>query len=121
MNKACHACGQLWDGTPGSQPGRGETCVKCGADLHCCLNCSLFDHSSYTCTSRSAEPVKDKEKRNFCDEFQCTQLYMNELGAAKDRVSPGGLDTGAGAQGSLGKVTPKHDDMNQKWKDAFKQ
>jgi hypothetical protein len=35
MNKTYHACGQLYEGTPGSQPGRGETCVKCGADLHC--------------------------------------------------------------------------------------
>lgn len=69
MNKSCHACGQLYDGAPGTQPGRGETCVQCGADLRCCLNCSLFDHSAYNCTSRTAEPVKDKDKRNFCDEF----------------------------------------------------
>jgi hypothetical protein len=93
MNKSCHACKQIWDGPPGTQPGRGETCVKCGADLHCCLNCSLFDHSSYICTSRTTEPVKDKEKRNFCDEFQ--------------------LGTKAGSK-------PSGDNMNQKWSQFFK-
>ncbi|HTA75864.1 MAG TPA: hypothetical protein VK791_01765 [bacterium] len=95
MNKTCHACGQQWESTPGSQPGRSETCVKCGADLHCCLNCSLFDYSSYICTSRSAEPVKDKEKRNFCDEFMM------------------------GSKGTPGKGLLKNDDMNQKWNDIF--
>jgi hypothetical protein len=91
--KSCHACGQLWEGSPGSQPGRSETCVKCGVDLHCCLNCSLFDHSGYQCTSRTTEPVKDKAKRNFCDEFI---LGSKAGGSAKS-----------------------NDDMNQKWNAQF--
>jgi len=93
MNKTCHACGQSYDGAPGTQPGRGETCVKCGADLYCCLNCSLFDPSAYQCTSRTTEPVKDKEKRNFCDEFQ--------------------LGTKAGGAQS------SEDDMKKKWDSLF--
>ena len=93
MNQRCHACGQGWDGAPGTQPGRSETCVKCGADLHCCLNCSLFDAGAYQCTSRSADPHKDKEKHNFCEEF------MMGTKVSKPRVS--------------------QEDMNQKWKDIF--
>jgi hypothetical protein len=115
--KSCHACKEAWDGAPGSQPGQAEICVKCGADLHCCLNCSLFDHSSYICTSRTTEPVKDKEKRNFCDEFTFTQLSINQLGTPKDSVSPGGLDTGVGSK--AGGPVKSNDDMNQKWKDIF--
>jgi hypothetical protein len=92
--KKCHSCGQVWDGSPGSQPGRTETCVKCGADLHCCLNCSLYDPSApRQCTSRTTEYVKDKERGNYCEEFM--------FGSR-----PGGTDG------------PK-DDMGQKWKDVF--
>ncbi|HTC22380.1 MAG TPA: hypothetical protein VK859_16115 [bacterium] len=96
--KKCHACGTAWDGPPGTQPGRNETCASCGADLHACLNCGLYDPSaSHQCSSRTTEYVKDKEKRNFCDEF--------EFG------SKGG---GKGSNGD-GKG-----DMEGKWKDLFK-
>jgi len=92
--KKCHACGEEWGGSPGSQPGREETCSKCGADLHCCLNCKLYDPSaSRQCTSRTTEYVKDKEKRNFCEEFE-----FASKGAG--RPAPGG-------------------DMDKKWKDLF--
>lgn len=95
--KTCHACGEPWEGRPGTQPGRNESCGKCGADLHCCLNCSLHDASaSNQCRSRTTEPVKDKDKRNFCDEFEM---------AGK---GPGG--GGGGSKGS----------MEDKWKGLFK-
>jgi len=67
--KQCHQCGEIWDGSPGTQPGRNETCVKCGADLHSCLNCRLFDQRSFGCTSRTTEAIKDRERRNYCEEF----------------------------------------------------
>lgn len=96
--KACHACGTAWDGSPGAQPGRGETCAKCGADLHCCLNCKLYDSSyNHECRSSTTEYVKDKEKLNFCDEFE---------------FKPKG-QAGGGGQSSKG-------DMDQKWNDLFK-
>jgi len=94
--KQCHACGAQWEGRPGSQPGRDETCGKCGADLHCCLNCSLYDPSAFhQCRSRTTEAVRDKDKRNFCDEFEFS-----------------GKGTGTGGPGSKG-------DMESKWKDLF--
>lgn len=93
--KTCYHCGTLWDGPPGTQPGRGETCSKCGADLHCCLNCKLYDPSaSHECRSRTTDRVKDKDKRNFCDEFE--------------------FSGGKPAPGKSG------DDMDQKWNDLFK-
>ena len=93
----CHACGEPWEGTPGSQPGRNETCPKCGADLHCCLNCKLYDPASHhECRSSTTEYVKDKDKRNFCDEFEF-------------------LEKSGGGGGSSSK-----DDMDKKWKDLFK-
>jgi hypothetical protein len=95
--KECHACGQAWDGSPGSQPGRDETCVKCGSDMHVCLNCRLHDPSANReCTSISTEPVKNKEKRNFCEEFMMA-------GSGKSKVD----------------ASPPQGDMEKKWKDIF--
>lgn len=94
--KKCHSCGEVWEGSPGSQPGRNETCPKCGSDLHCCLNCRLYDSSAANqCLSRTTEAVRDKDKRNFCDEFEFS------------------------AKGSGGGAGPA-DDMEKKWKDLFK-
>ena len=95
--KKCHACGEKWDGFPGTQPGREESCLKCGADLHCCLNCRLYDPAlSRQCMGRTVEFVRDKDKKNFCDEFEFVQ------------DKPGG---GSTPQGNLEK----------KWNDFFKQ
>jgi hypothetical protein len=95
--KKCHQCGEPWEGTPGAQPGRNETCAKCGADLHCCLNCKLYDASAHNqCLSRTTEFVKDKDRRNFCDEFE-----FASKGGGK---GPSSADKG---------------DMEDKWKDLF--
>lgn len=96
--KKCHACGEKWEGFPGTQPGRSESCAKCGADLHCCMNCRLYDPAlSRQCMSRTVEFVQDKEKRNFCDEFEFVQ------------DKPGG----SGGGSSSG-------DTKKKWDDLFK-
>lgn len=95
--KKCNACGEVWEGAPGSRPGRNEICGKCGADLHCCLNCRLYDPSAANqCLSRTTEPVRDKNGRNFCDEFEFS------------------------SKGSGGGGHPPKDDMESKWKDLFK-
>lgn len=95
--KNCFNCGTAWEGTPGSQPGRNETCPKCGADLHCCTNCGLHDVGAHNqCRSRTTDPVRDKDKRNFCDEFE--------------------MAVGRKIQGGK----PPKDDMESKWKDLFK-
>ena len=92
--KSCHHCGEAWEGTPGSQPGRDELCPKCGADVHCCSNCRLYDPSaSRQCLSRTTDGVSDKAKRNFCDEFE----FVNTRGSAP----------------------PAKDDLDKKWKDLF--
>ena len=93
-SKKCHACGSPWNGSPGAQPGRSEGCAQCGADLHCCLNCGLYESSAPNqCTSRTTDPLKNKEKGNYCEEF--------------DFASSGG------------KAAPPRGDMESKWKDLF--
>lgn len=68
MTRHCHNCGERWmlDG----QPGRGETCMKCRADLRVCLNCAHYDaRVAQQCRERRAEPVLEKAVGNFCEYF----------------------------------------------------
>jgi len=45
-------------------------CEACSADLHVCKNCDYYDPAAYNeCREPSADPVKEKERANFCDYF----------------------------------------------------
>ena len=69
VNRHCHNCGELW--TLSGQPGRGETCMKCRADLRVCLNCAHYDPLvAQQCRERRAEPVLEKHVGNFCEYFE---------------------------------------------------
>ncbi len=63
--------------------GRQVQCTSCGADLHCCLNCSFYQPGSYNdCRESQAERVTDKSRFNFCDYFLFVQT--SETGADAD-------------------------------------
>ncbi len=50
---------------------RLDTCANCGADLHSCVHCRYFDPGrSNECSESQAEPVRDKERSNFCGYFE---------------------------------------------------
>jgi hypothetical protein len=67
-NRHCYKCGEPW--VISGQPGRGETCMKCRADLRVCLNCMFYDrHVAHQCRERRAEPVLEKDVGNFCEYF----------------------------------------------------
>lgn len=69
MTRHCHSCGELW--TISGQPGRGEVCMKCRADLRVCLNCQSYDSRvAQQCRERRAEPVLEKHAGNFCEYFE---------------------------------------------------
>jgi hypothetical protein len=64
----CHKCG--WEWTLAGQPGRGESCHQCHADLRVCLNCTGYDpRAAQQCRDRRAEPVFEKTLGNFCEYF----------------------------------------------------
>jgi len=61
--------------------GRLEVCFHCRSDLHCCLNCRLYDeYAQNKCREPSAEWVSDREKNNICEFFT-----FSESGAADRR------------------------------------
>lgn len=50
---------------------RTDVCSDCGADLHVCKNCVFYDPGShYDCHESVEDPVNDKERANFCDDFK---------------------------------------------------
>ena len=52
------------------QPGRGESCHRCGADLRVCLNCASYDpRAAQQCRDRRAEPVLEKAAGDFLPEY----------------------------------------------------
>ena len=94
--KYCHACGALWEER--HDPGRGETCLRCGADMHCCMNCRHYDPiKAGDCALRNTDPPADKAKANVCDDFQMA-----------DRAQPPPSDAG------------RKRAVEEKWKSLFK-
>jgi hypothetical protein len=50
--------------------GRLDECPKCHADLHSCIQCLHHDSKVYNeCVETQADPVKVKDRSNFCDYF----------------------------------------------------
>jgi hypothetical protein len=68
MEHLCHQCG--YDIGPLQRIGRRDACLRCGADLHCCVNCSFFAPTAHNqCREPHAERQVDKTVGNFCDFF----------------------------------------------------
>lgn len=83
--KLCRKCKTEWKGL--TQPGAKESCVKCGEDLHACVNCGLYDEQKPNqCREGDGDPVQNKERYNFCEYFQFIET-ANPSFLAKDRSS----------------------------------
>ncbi len=79
-------------GSTGRWGGR-RPCLRCGADLHVCLNCSFYSPGAYNeCREPQAERVVDKKRSNFCDFFVFADDGGRKEGAAKKEDSRSRLD-----------------------------
>jgi hypothetical protein len=68
QERCCHRCGR--DIGALERVGRRDTCLHCGSDLHCCLNCGFYDTACHNqCREPEAERQVDKQAGNFCDYF----------------------------------------------------
>jgi hypothetical protein len=75
MTRQCQNCGEPW--VISGQPGRGEICMKCRADLRICLNCASYDpRVAQQCRERRAEPVLEKHLGNFCEFFDFARRQL---------------------------------------------
>ena len=76
----CYSCGKVIEGR--EIIGRQDVCPHCRNDLHCCLNCRLYDEYAHNkCREPSAEWVSDREKNNFCEFF-----VFQESGTAVSKI-----------------------------------
>ena len=68
MSLSCRHCGAA---IPIAEPiGRETACDSCGRDLHACMQCCHYDpRYNNSCRETMADPVEDKERRNFCEYF----------------------------------------------------
>jgi hypothetical protein len=80
----CHNCG--WEWTLAGQPGRGDSCHVCNADLRVCLNCVSYDpRVAHQCRDRRADPVLEKAAGNFCEYFELARRVFAAKGTANTR------------------------------------
>ena len=80
----CHNCG--WEWTLPGQPGRGDSCHSCNADLRVCLNCASYDaRVAHQCRDRRADPVLEKAAGNFCEYFELARRDFVAKGKTNTR------------------------------------
>jgi len=64
----CHHCGS--EVGPVERIGRRDACLRCRADLHCCLNCRFYElYAHNQCREPQAERQVDKTVGNVCEFF----------------------------------------------------
>jgi hypothetical protein len=64
----CYRCGNSL--AVHERIGRRDTCLHCGADLHCCRNCGHYTPVAHNqCREPMSERQVEKEAGNFCEYF----------------------------------------------------
>ena len=65
----CHYCGT--SAPYGAPIPRDAECPGCGRDLRACVQCRHHDPAyNNACRETEADPVAEKERRNFCEFFE---------------------------------------------------
>ena len=86
MTRYCRHCRAEYTLT--GQPGRSETCDRCGADLHVCLNCISYEPGvAQQCRDQRAELVAEKHVANFCEYFEFARRDWAPKAEANDRAA----------------------------------
>jgi hypothetical protein len=79
----CNQCGQLRHSL--GEMTTADVCGKCGADLHTCGNCRLFDTTApWECRADITARVPNKHTRNECSFF--SPKIVKDLAADKGRT-----------------------------------
>lgn len=69
------------------QISRRAECPKCSADVYCCKNCEFYDPKVYNeCRETSAEPVREKDRSNFCGFFKPRTGDLKSQATEKEKL-----------------------------------
>ena len=78
--KTCFKCGTIVELEKVS---RRDECPRCGTDLRVCLNCAFYAESkANACVEPQVEPVKEKDRANYCDFFRFKETTQKRSGKA---------------------------------------
>lgn len=65
----CHRCGYVFPDH--FHINRTAECPECSAPVRVCKNCTFYEPGAHwDCRETIPEPVRDKERSNFCDYFR---------------------------------------------------
>jgi len=61
---------------------RDAECAGCGRDLRACVQCRFYDPVYHNaCRETEADPVAEKERRNFCEFFSFNREPFTKAGS----------------------------------------
>jgi len=106
----CHFCGAPV--TVGEPVPRDSECESCRRDLRCCINCRHYDtRYNNSCRETMADPVEDKDRRNFCEYFSfspepraAADQHSGRQADARSKLERMFKDRGASDSGAAGKL-----------------
>jgi len=79
---ACHFCGARVDNP--REVYRSSTCSSCKKDLKICLNCRFYSPGAHwDCNESIDEPVREKDRANFCSYFSFRDSPFKSPGGAQ--------------------------------------
>lgn len=82
----CWYCQSDLESSPKEKISFRSSCDKCGSWQHCCKNCKNYKPGlPNDCAIPGTDFVADREKNNFCEEFQ--SLVPSKGGKSQPSVS----------------------------------
>ena len=107
--KTCFKCGTVIEMEKVS---RRDECPRCGNDLRVCLNCAFYAESrANACAEPRVEPVKEKDRANYCDFFRFRESVSSHAGASNRAKA----DTSGALENKSGKAQAQ-----KLWNELFK-
>jgi len=83
----CYKCKKQLD-LPSKKIGFKDICIFCDADLHVCKNCKYYQIGKPNdCRVPNTDFVFDREKNNFCEEFQILEKTDSSNKTTKKDIS----------------------------------
>lgn len=75
----CYNCGAALDD---KEVFRTSVCDSCGKDVKVCLNCRHYEPGAHwDCRETIPDPVKEKDRANFCGYFQFSKNTTSDGGS----------------------------------------
>ena len=100
---------------------RDLVCEGCNRDLRACVHCRHYDlHYNNSCRETMADPVVEKDRRNFCEYFSFSRTPFAGKAPTRDRAAEARSKLDALFGGAPKSGPSKEDEARRKLEDLFK-